>query len=37
MFDKIIKFDDKMNVRVIKKTLTLLTSIEYNNYHQHII
>ena len=33
IFNKIAKLDNKVNIRVIKKTLTLLFSIKCNNYH----
>ena len=33
IFNKITKLDSKVNIRAIKKTLTLLTSIKCNNYH----
>ena len=36
IFDKIMKFDDKINMQ-IEKTLRLLILIRYNNYYQHII
>ena len=37
MFDEIMKFDNKMNMRAIEETLTLMTSIGYNSCHQYII
>ena len=37
IFNEIMKFDNKINMRAIKKTLTLLILIKYNNYYQHII
>ena len=37
MLNEITKFDNKMNMRAIKKTLTLLISIKYNKCYQHII
>ena len=33
MLNEITKFNDKMSVRAIKKTLTLLISIKCNNCH----
>ena len=33
IFNKITKFDNKMNVRAIKKTLTLLILIKCNKYY----
>ena len=33
VLDEIMKFNNKMNVRAIEETLTLLISIKYNNYY----